>query len=127
VWRIANKLEERKPPEEVIQVTCPLDFQCGIHVKAKTIAGKIPVGWFFAMTALPAGTPIAISRLSAAELSDDPTTPEGSEKLEALMREILASRAQQQPGMVAPDSTALKRAEPGAKPGGQSSPSTPSL
>ena len=128
VWRISMKPEERTPAVEVIQVACPLDFQCGIHVKAKTIAGKIPVGWHFAMTKLPTGTPIAVSKTSAVSLVGDPATLEESEQLESLLREILDSQPRDQPSLVAPDTAAaMQRTGPGAKPGAQSSPSTPSL
>jgi hypothetical protein len=92
VWRVAEKPEERTPPEAVIEVACPLDFVCGIHVQAIKIANRIPVGWLFAMTAVPSGKAIPLDPETAEKLLADPETAEDSEGMEYILREISTVR-----------------------------------
>ena len=130
--RVPKDKQQRIPTDEVIEVACPLDFECGIHVKAQTLGGKIPVGWYFAMTERPTGSPILVNPDLAAMLSTDPATSVEALAMETSLQKLVHAHARPKASQTeiqgqASGEAGTTHSAPEARPIAQSSPSTPSL
>jgi len=87
-WTMAAHARDRTQPESLTLLSPGCHFECGIHIAARRLVGKLAASWGFAMTGLPPGNEILMpSELKEFALQD---SFEGNpEALEKAVREAI--------------------------------------
>jgi hypothetical protein len=92
LWGIEADLSRRKAPATLTTLEPGQVYRCGLDVIADRILGTIPLGWSFAMRALPPGAPVPASPVVQAWLIDPKKAATSPEEFERLLRAEVPSR-----------------------------------
>jgi hypothetical protein len=86
VWAVDAEPEARTPPRVLTLLPRGLLYPCGLDVAAERLLGTIPVGWSFAMCALPPGKALTTPETLKTWLTDPQRMASRPGEFEALVR-----------------------------------------